>query len=255
MTVDDARPLPLTGLMAGLFSPPPDGPSLPITYRQGVIVTFDQTTLENTVDVGGTVLTDLPLLGVGEASLLTAGAVVGILVIGGAGAKNMVIIGRLVTPATADAENAIGLLNSLVYADTVVTQEGRSSTTFGDLATVGPQVTVPVRPAGRLLVVTSCQIQWIESNASPQRGGWATVEMSGANTVTTTTARDVVLPTANLGLTSPGTTAMAFQGAYCSAGVFEGLDPGDTTVTMKYASQYSGETVDFGRRNLVVVAL
>jgi len=241
--------------LAALWRPAPAAPSLPVAYRQGTVLTFDPATLSNTVEVGGTVLTDLPLLGVGEASLLTAGSVVGILVIGGTGAKNMVIIGRLVLPGTADAEEAIGLLNSLVFAATVVTQEGRSSTTFGDLATVGPEVTVAVRPSGRLLVVCTCQIQWVESVASPQRGGWATVEMSGANTVTTTTARDVVLPTANLGLTSPGTTAMAFQGSYCSAGVFDGLDTGSTTVTMKYASQYSGETVDFGRRNLVVMTL
>lgn len=254
MTADSyTRPLPQTGLLAGLFAPPPAGPSLPVTYRQGVVVTFNPATLENTVDVGGTVLTDLPLLGVGEASLLTPGAVVGILVIGGAGAKNMVIIGRLVQPATADAEEAIGLLNSLVFAATVTAQESRTSTTFGDLSTAGPEVTVPVRPSGRLLVIVTCQIQWIESASNPQRGGWATVELSGANTVSTATAQDVVLPTQNLGITGP--TAAGLQGSYCSAGVFSGLDPGDTTVTMKYASQYSGESVDFGRRNLVAVAL
>jgi hypothetical protein len=243
----------LTADLAGLFRPAPAAPSLPLSYRQGVVMTFDQTTLENTVEVGGTVFTDLPLLGVGEASLLTTGSVVGILVIGGSGAKDMVIIGRLVRPATADAEEAISLLNSLVFADTVVTQESRSSLTFGDLATPGPEVTVTVRPSGRLLVVCTCQIQWIEGAANPQRGGWATVELSGANTVSTAVANDVVLPTQNLGLTGP--TAAAFQGSYCSAGVFEGLNTGSTTVAMKYASQYSGESVDFGRRNLVVVTL
>ncbi len=239
-----------------LFAPEPATAAQGVRYRQGVIITFDPATLANTVLVGGTVLTDLPLLGVGEATLLTAGSVVGILVIGsGGGAASMAIIGRIVTPGTSDAADAVGLLNSLVFADTVVTQEGRSSITFGDLATPGPEVTVPVRASGRLLVVCTCQIQWIEPNTSPQRGGWATIEMSGANTVTTAQANDVVLPTTNFGLTSPGTTAMAYQGSVCSAGVFNGLNTGDTTVTMKYASQYSGETVDFGRRNLVVIAL
>jgi hypothetical protein len=240
---------------AGLFGPPPPGPALPIAYRQGLVVSFDAATLENQVLIGGSILTDLPLLGVGEATLLVPGASVGVLVIGGTGAKTYAIIGRIVRPNTADATAAIGLLNSLVYAATVNTQESRSSTTFGDLATVGPAVTAPVRASGRLLVIVNTQIQWIESNASPQRGGWATIDMTGANTVSTATANDVVLPTANLGLTSPGTTAMAFQGTYTAAGVFTGLNPGLTTVTMKYASQYSGEAVDFGRRTLIVITL
>jgi hypothetical protein len=242
--------------LARLFVPEPAGPAMAMSYRQGVVRNFNQVTLSNVVRVDGVDLVDLPLLGVGEATLLTVGAVVGLVAIRGSnGAATWAILGRMVRPGTTDAANAVALLNSQLAAATVVTQESRSSATFGDLATVGPAVTVTVRATGRLLVICTSQIQWIESVASPQRGGHVTVELTGANTVSTAAANDVVLPTANLGLTSPGTTAMAFQGSYCSAGVFSGLSPGETTVTMKYASQYSGESVDFGRRNLIVVAL
>lgn len=242
--------------VAGLFLPPPPGPAQAMAYRQGVVTAFNPATLENTVNVGGTELTDLPILGVGEATLLTVGSVVGLAVIGGS-TKTMAILGRLVRPNTDDAEDAVGLLNSLIFADSVIVQESRTSTTFGDLATPGPEQTVRVRPSGRMLVMVTSQVQFIETAAGgvAQRGGYASVELSGANVVDPVTANDTVLIAANLAVSATGLGQIVMQGSYTAAGVFEGLTPGDTTVTMKYASQYSGEQMDFGRRNLIVVTL
>jgi hypothetical protein len=248
----------MTADLAGLFAAPPPGPAQPVTYRQGVIVSFDPATLANTVNVGGTVLADLPILGVGEASLLIPGSVVGIMVMGDAGAKSMAIIGRWVRPNTPEATEAIGLLNSLVFAATVTAQESRTADTYGDLATVGPQVTARVRPSGRLLVVITSQIQFSEAGTpTPQRGGFVSVALSGANTVTADDAADIVLAAMNVGIVGAvgAINQLVAQGSYTAAGVFEGLTPGDTTVTMKYASQYSGEQMDFGKRNLIAVAL
>lgn len=243
--------------VAGLFLPPSPGPAQAMAYRQGTVITFNPATLENTVNVGGTVLENLPLLGVGEATLLTPGAVVGLMAIGGGGAKSFAIIGRLVRPNTADATEAIGLLNSLIFADTVATQESRTATSFGDLATVGPAVTVTVRPSGRLLVVLTSQMQFIEGASAglAQRGGYVSVDLSGANTIDALTASDIVLGACNLAVQDPDLTSIVLQGSYTAAGVFEGLDEGVTVVTMKYASQYSGEQMDFGRRNLIVITL
>jgi hypothetical protein len=53
--------------------------SPPLAFRQGVVVTWDQTTGENTVNVGGTVLTNLPALTTSEVTSLAAGDVVGLL--------------------------------------------------------------------------------------------------------------------------------------------------------------------------------
>lgn len=248
----------MTADLAGLFADPPPGPAQPVAYRQGVIVSFDPATLANTVNVGGTVLTDLPILGVGEASLLIPGSVVGIMVMGDTGAKSMAIIGRWVRPNTPEATEAIGLLNSLVFAATVTAQESRTADTYGDLATVGPQVTARVRPSGRLLVVITSQIQFSEAGTpTPQRGGFVSVALSGANTVTADDAADIVLAAMNVGIVGAvgAINQLVAQGSYTAAGVFEGLTPGDTTVTMKYASQYSGEQMDFGKRNLIAVAL
>lgn len=240
-----------------LFADPPPGPAQPVTYRQGTILMFDPATLSNRVNVGGTVLEDLPLLGVGEATLLTEGAVVGIMVIGDAGARSMAILGRLVRPNTADATAAVTLLNSLVHADSITVQESRTADTYGDLTTPGPARTVRVGPSGRLLVVLTSQIQFVEAAAGglAQRGGYVSVALSGANTVSADTAADTVLAAMNVGITATGLAGLAVQGAYTASGVFEGLNVGETTVTMKYASQYSGEQMDFGRRNLIVIAL
>lgn len=242
--------------VAGLFLPPPAAPSQPVAYRQGVITSFDPATLSNAVDVGGTILTDLPLLGVGEATLLTVGSVVGLVVISSGGASQMAILGRLVLPNTPAATESIGLLNSLVFARTVPTLESRSADTYGDLTTPGPEVTVTVRPSGRLLVLITSQVQFVETAAVAQRGGEVTVELSGANTVTPTAANDVLQIAMNLGIgvVAPG-ASIGFQGSYTGSGVFEGLNPGVTTVTMKYRSQYAGEQVDFLRRNLIAITL
>lgn len=82
--------------LADLFGPEPAGPTQPVAFRQGRIVSINSVTLANTVLVGGTVMTNLPLLG-GEASLLTAGTVVGVAVVG-TEAKTYYIIGKIVKP-------------------------------------------------------------------------------------------------------------------------------------------------------------
>lgn len=65
-----------------------------VRFRQGTILTWNAATGENTIDMGGGVLTDVPVLNTGEAIALKAGHVVGLLGQGMA----WFIIGRI-TPA------------------------------------------------------------------------------------------------------------------------------------------------------------
>lgn len=227
----------------------PAGPAQPMSYRQGRIVTFDQTTLQNTVSVGGTTLTDLPVLGVAEAASLTAGSVVGVMVVG----STWAIIGRMVTPNTAEATDAISQLSSWVVAASIGTQQTYNSTAYGDLGTVGPAVTVNVRATGRLLVMITSQIQWVDLDVSDGNGGACTIEMSGANTMAPAAAANQLLPTAFTQLNI--VAANSLQGCYTAMAVFNGLTPGATTVTMKYLCYVAGESVDFGRRALVAITL
>lgn len=239
-----------------LFAPPPASPSLEMRYRQGRVITFDQITLENTVDVGGTVLSNLPLLGVGESTLLAPGSIVGITSVQSLrGTATWAILGRMVEPNTSDAFDAISLLSSWVAADSIATQETRSSNTFGDLATAGPAVTLVVRHTGRVLVTLSSQIQGIDADPADGMGGIMSFEMSGANVVSANTNYLKLAPSWFWASTSVGVTNEASQVTACGQAVFEGLTPGETTFTAKYLSQVNTENCDFGRRSLVVISL
>jgi hypothetical protein len=159
--------------------------------------------------------------------------------------------GEMVPPAA--------LLNHYVYVDTVSVQETYTSTSFGDLATFGPQVTVPVRSTGRILVICTTQMQWVSTafGISIAGGGWTTIQMDGpANFMTTATASVVLLPSFNATHTvSAGTIADANQVTTTAAEVFDGLNPGETIITMKYRNQIGGQDIDYGRRTLVVITL
>lgn len=50
-----------------------------LAFRQGTVITWTRSTGENTVNVGGTVLSNLPMLTMGEVTNLVAGDVVGLL--------------------------------------------------------------------------------------------------------------------------------------------------------------------------------
>lgn len=247
--------------IASLFSAAPSRESRDVRYRQGVIVSFDQNTLENVVNVGGVNLVNLPLLGVADVVTLTAGSVVGVLLIGEGNAQTWAIIGRFVAPNTSEAEEAISLLSSLTMADFVTTQETAGSTTYGDLTTVGPSVTLAVGPSGRLLVTIGATISASQSlNAnSAMSGGQMTVEFTGTNTISPTTADDDLVATNAWLVSVPGqNVAIQNSMAFSASAVFEGLTPGGaTTVTAKYRKHpsFNAGSTTFSNRSLTVVKL
>lgn len=82
----------ITDDLAGLFQPPDDDP--PVKFRQGIVVAFNTSTGQNTIQVAGGNLDDVPMLNTGEAIALKPGHIVGLLLSG----KKWFIIGRI-TPA------------------------------------------------------------------------------------------------------------------------------------------------------------
>jgi hypothetical protein len=122
----------------------------------------------------------------------------------------------------------------------VATTESTTSTTYADLATVGPSVTVDIRDdgsgAGRALVIV---------------GG----RMSN-NTAGATSAMSVAGP----GLTPSDTTALTNQNESTSSlliashvFIASGLTPGSATYTAKY--RVSGGTGSFSSRRLAIIPL
>jgi len=222
--------------------PRTEAPSQDIRYRQGTILDFNQVTLENVVDVGGTPMENLPLLGVADAATLTVGAVVGLVAVESSrGVTSYAIIGRYVTPGTAAATDAITALSSRIYTDTVAANEGTSSGTFTDLATAGPAVTATIGASGRALVILSA------SMAMPAKGGVMGFEVSGESTLAASVTRALALSDSD-----PSYAVGAFMSRLVEV---SGLNPGANVFTAKYYQAFGSGNSEFQDRNITVFAL
>ncbi len=244
--------------IASLFSGKPAGPSQDVHYRQGTIITFNPITLENTVLVGDSVLTNLPLLGVGEATLLVTGARVGVIVVGDdQRGKTMAILGRFVVPNTSDAENAISLLSSQVYADIVIPGVTiPNGTALNNTGFSPPSVTIPIGPSGRVLVMISAD--YFVNTASilnPVFNPFISVEFTGANVISPFTALDSLKASFFLSEQNAGAVnqQIGSSGSMTAVAVFNGLNTGTTTITMR--AQNAFINYDLSRRTVVAIRL
>lgn len=246
----------MLGDLASLFGAPPAGSAQDVRYRQGTIVTFDPITLSNTVEVGGTVLTDLPVLGVGESTLLVPGAVVGLLLIGERGrGQTLAIEGRLVIPNTAAAADAVSLISSRIYADEIGGTDSTSSSTFGDLsASTGPTLNdVVVGPSGRLLVFSSCTFNYSSTNATA--GGEMSFEYTApGGTISSPVAFDGRGPTSHLQATGVAITTLVIDGKTRHK-LLSGLTPGTYQFVSKYRSTVNLVACNFSNRSIAAFAL
>lgn len=219
-------------------------------FRQGVIVSWDANTAENTVLVGGSLLTDLPILNTSEASILAVGDVVGILTAG----RTWGILGRFTIPGTPEAASALSALRT--QSASVVAAQGTTSATYVDLATVGPAATINVGPSGRVLVMVSAQFTGEAPRGSTLNTGGALMSytMSGANTAI---AVDLYSANASIQYDNTATsfiTTLRIFGGLTRVSLREGLNPGSTTFTAKYRRDTAG-TASFDNRNITVMAL
>lgn len=218
-------------------------------YRQGVIVAYDPVTYNNTVQVAGSLMTNLPILNTSEADLLIPGDVVGILT----GGPSWTIIGRLIVPGSASAGSSSRSVTNRIQSAFDNSNGTRNSATFGDLtgSGVGPAVTIRIGASGRALVFWSAEIGQtgvLMSDLNPHVG----VEVSGANSIAATAQNALNFEFYH------GTTA-DFQ-AWWQSGTFHtftGLNPGVTTFTLKYAHQtvVPSTNVNFQAREIAVFAL
>lgn len=124
-----------------LLIPPP---STGLGFRQGVVLTWNRDTAENTIQVGGSIVADVPILNTAEALLLSPGAVVSILTYG----SSWFILGRITIPGTPEAAATLGagLKVASVIGNTPV-----SNASFA--LNGGPTVSTQVLPTGRVFVL------------------------------------------------------------------------------------------------------
>jgi len=127
---------------------------------------------------------------------------------------------------------------------TITANESTQSTTYVDLATVGPAVTVTVGDSGLLLVSFGFTL----GDTSYTASGWMGLDFSGANTIAPIDDDSVQL------------TYVSNYSNIWNAGsrqrVIGGLNPGLTTITAKYRTNGGFPNIaHFLRRDLVVTPL
>lgn len=226
-------------------------PTSGVGFRQGVIVTWDTNTAENTVLVGGQLMTNLPVLNTSEAAILAADDVVGILTFG----NTWAIMGRFTIPGTPEAASSLSSLRT--QSQDVSASESTTSSTLTDLATYGPEVEINVGPSGRVLVILSAIMTFevLRGSAINTSGAYMAYAMSGANTASAVELRALYGSIRYDSLQAGGfdTNVECIQGV-SRVMLREGLNPGLTTFTAKYRRD-TGGNVSFSNRNVTVMAI
>jgi len=209
-----------------------------VGYRQGVVRAWNPVTAENTVEVGGALIENVPVLNTNEVLLLAPGDVVGVLTAG----PSWCILGRLTVPGTAGAATALNAIRT--QSANVPAYETRTSAIWGDLATVGPIVSnVVIGPSGRGLVFITSTITLLTTSG----GGEMAYAITGATSVPTGDTPPALAWYGPAG-SGPTMTRLVLQ---------EGLNAGSHTFTAKYSALDLGPggSARFGGRNLTVVPL
>lgn len=122
------------------------------------------------------------------------------------------------------------------WASVVTAEQGTNGTAYVDCATVGPSVTVTIKPSGRARVTITANMSESDSND----GGRMGVAVSGANTIAADDSKSLAF--------FPKVT-----GAYaCYSRVifYTGLNAGSTTFTAKYKD--SGGDNTWSQREILV---
>ncbi|MDA8210125.1 MAG: hypothetical protein M0Z92_14150 [Actinomycetota bacterium] len=125
------------------------------------------------------------------------------------------------------------------YDATVSTQESTTSTTYGDLTTVGPEVTVQVGSSGKVRVTASAFIQIPVQTT--QAGGFVGISVDGA-----APSGDFVYL-----FNSVGVAGGYLAGSYSATTILTGLSQGSHTLKLQYRAYASATGADFAERFIV----
>lgn len=196
--------------------------------RQGIVTAWNSATGENTISVAGALLHNIPCIAIADSIMLTVGDPVVLLKV----KSKWFISGRIAPPG---GGAALG-----IRAASIQTAQNTTSTTYTNLATVGPTLTdVYIGSSRRCLVFFSASV-----NATTDIGS-ISVQVSGASTIAPATNRSAYLGS-NAGTQILGTpmTFLLFTAA-------DGLNSGLNTFQLKYLSSL-GTSIQFGDRRIAV---
>ncbi|QRP48012.1 hypothetical protein [Amycolatopsis sp. FDAARGOS 1241] len=220
-------------LLAALIAEAGQGPSgaRDLSNYTGQIVAWDEISGTNVVHVNGGDIPNMRVVASGIGLAYEVGDVVNITARG----TQWFINGKVGAPGA-------GAGNQIASGD-VPADQSTSSTTYTDLATFGPQVTVTIGSSRRALVLLSAFFQLV-SNDVNYAGGWMGFTVTGASSIGVN--RTIQAQIAAAGLGTFGSRAMLFTAA-------DGLNAGVNTFTCKYRADNSTYPCTFGSRNITVI--
>jgi hypothetical protein len=149
-------------------------------------------------------------------------------------ANNAVTTAKVADGAITPNKQAMGAQ----YAE-VTTSQSVTNTSYVDLGTVGPSVTVTVPASGKVFITFGANMLVGTSGNSSRM----TYSMSGANTIA-----------ASDGVALRAITSTTVSGSSYVQGIISGLTPGVTTITMKYRSGPAGSAT-WADRTLTVIPI
>jgi hypothetical protein len=141
--------------------------------------------------------------------------------------------------------NAHPMGGQLIFSGMVAASETTTVAPYGDLATVGPSLTLTVPASGKILIRWGCNVG--NGGAGDGTSGMA-ISMSGANVLAAVDANAILtqLPAG----ANPGDV----QASPFTELEFTGLNPGVTNVTAKYRSS-GGPAMAFSKRFMTITTL
>lgn len=218
----------LADLLTGRYAPPSAGTG-DIGFHQGVVTAWNSATGENTISVAGGTVSNIDVLTTSDSIMLTVGDGVGLLRV----KSTYFILGRIAPPG---GGAALG-----IRAAEVATDQGTSSTTFTDLATVGPTLTdVYIGSSRRCLVFLTALLTVPLSDTAI-----ASFVVSGASSIVASATR------AAYGQAGADGPFNVVSGTFVLLTAAQGLNQGLNTFQMKYRTT-SGATAGFRDRRLAV---
>jgi hypothetical protein len=197
----------------------------------GVILTWDESSGLNTVQINGVAMSNLRTIQSGIGLIYQPGDTVMVQRKG----TQYYIQGKVAAPgAGAGAQ---------IVADQVATLETTTSATFTDLATFGPQVTINIGTSRRALVLVNAMVQVSSSS------GFASFVVTGASSIAPDNYRS-----ASVGSNATGTIFSISAGTVLLTAA-DGLNAGSNTFTMKYRRDVfgAGTGADFATRRITVI--
>lgn len=206
-------------------------------FYTGTVLAWDEVSGTNSVLVNNVPLNNLKSIQAGIGLLYAAGDTVMIV----RKQTQYFVMGKISAPGGNNA-------NQVKYAE-ISANESTGSTTYTDLATFGPQLTINIGSSRRCLLLVGVRTNVAGTASNQYIGGSATVNVTGESNIPvvgTTTSGILAQTTPIVGL-----SVSCVRSFVLSAG--NGLNPGPNTFTMQYKSNFASPTCAFAERNITVI--